>query len=138
MDYLPFIKSVVNTLPVTPNEYDDCVQSGYVGLLNASKQYNKDRGTFSTFAWLYVRWEVIRFIKQETYNVMTDHSPIYYTKSSIWEYFPDCLSYLEKSILLLKLKGYTFKEIAGTIHKSRGYASHVYQSAVTKIKNANT
>ena len=106
-------------------------------MLKAIRQYNKERGAFSTLAYNCIRWEILFYIKQcNEHIVMVDR---YYTKKDeLWEYLPDGLTKKEKTILQLKLAGYTFKEIGLYLKHSRGWIYQLYTKLVSKIQNANT
>lgn len=54
-------------------ELDDLFQTGYVGLLKAVKNFDKTKGTkFSTYAFTYVKFEIIRMIRDDRFYPCKD------------------------------------------------------------------
>lgn len=70
------------------NNYDDYFQIGVIGLINASKQYNKNiKITFLTYAYICIRNEILKYIKtnqnldvsikKEIYDDLTIENKLY-------------------------------------------------------------
>ena len=52
------------------NEYDDFYQVGVIGLINAAKTYNdKLNKSFSTYAYICIKNEILRYLKKNEKNV---------------------------------------------------------------------
>ena len=48
------------------NEYDDLVQNAYIGLINAARTFNPDKGfAFSTYATMCIRNEICLYLRNE-------------------------------------------------------------------------
>jgi len=45
---------------------DDLKQEAWIGLLNACKNYNPEKGKFVTYAYFYIKGMVVRFINKQT------------------------------------------------------------------------
>ena len=72
--YLPLIKSIANTFYGI--DYDDLIQSGIIGLINAYKNYKRSENTkFSSYAYQYIYGEMYNYtlknksIKQQKDNL---------------------------------------------------------------------
>lgn len=57
-----------------PENKDDAIQEGLIGVMHAAKRYDETQGTFSTYAIWYIRSYIIRFLNENTYNIRI---PIY-------------------------------------------------------------
>lgn len=133
------ITSVVQSFrPKNHEERDELLQIGRIGLWKAHLKYD-GRSAFSTCAWNYIRWEILRYFKRN--KIQSDISldtdiPNTHTES-LWEYLPDSLSEKEKTVLHLKLEGNSFIDIGKRLGYSKGWANNIYRTAVEKIKEAN-
>ena len=111
-----------------------------IGLLKAIRAHDPKKAKLSTLAWLYIRWEIIRYIedqkKKMTLPLLIDKP--YYTTENIWEFFPDNLTDVEKEVLTYKLEGRTLKDISKRIGGcSREWANNICKSAIKKVYEAN-
>lgn len=52
-----------------PENKDDAIQEGLIGVMYAAKRYDETQGTFSTYAIWYIRCYIIRFLNENTYNI---------------------------------------------------------------------
>lgn len=52
-----------------PENKDDAIQEGLIGVMHAAKRYDETQGTFSTYAIWYIRSYIIRFLNENTYNI---------------------------------------------------------------------
>lgn len=130
--------------PKSPEEYDEFIQLGRIGLWKAVLKYDPARSKFSTTAWHYIRFEILRHIQKRSEQQVAqleDLIPVEDTHTNvlnhIWEYVPDSLSEKEQAVLNLRLSGYTFVNIGNQMGFSRGWANNTYNSAVEKIRHAN-
>ena len=52
-----------------PENKDDAIQEGLIGVMHAAKRYDETQGTFATYAIWYIRSYIIRFLNENTYNI---------------------------------------------------------------------
>lgn len=52
-----------------PENKDDAIQEGLIGVMHAAKRYDETQGTFATYAIWYIRCYIIRFLNENTYNI---------------------------------------------------------------------
>lgn len=52
-----------------PENKDDAIQEGLIGVMYAAKRYDETQGTFSTYAIWYIRCYIIKFLNENTYNI---------------------------------------------------------------------
>lgn len=52
-----------------PENQDDAIQEGLIGVMYAAKRYDETQGTFSTYAIWYIRCYIIKFLNENTYNI---------------------------------------------------------------------
>lgn len=52
-----------------PENKDDAIQEGLIGVMYAAKRYDETQGTFSTYAIWYIRCYIMRFLNENTYNI---------------------------------------------------------------------
>ena len=125
--------------PPNHTELDEYIQSGRIGLLKAIRKHNELISTLSTYAWRYIGWEILNYIRQnkrhnyDTIDDIEDH----YNNDHLWEFLPDNLNSQELSILQLRYDGCTFKEIGRQNNTTSYWASKIYKSAIKKITRAN-
>ena len=129
--------------PRDDEERDEFVQLGRIGLWKAILKHDPRRSQLSTTAWHYIRWEILRHLQRKSsQDLQLDETiPVEDSKislDSLWEYLPDSLSDKERTVLSLRLDGYTFVDIGNKMGFSRGWANNTYRSAVDKIQDANS
>jgi len=133
--------------PKDQSEFEEFVQLGRIGLWKAWKKHDPTRSSFVTTAWNFIRYEIRRELHQRkkkklsqmNENLDCEISSVSHSLSEeLWEYMPDSLTSNEKTVLSLHSEGYTFIAIGLEMGFSKGWANQTYQSALTKIKNANT
>ena len=60
------------------NEYDDFYQVGVIGLINAAKTYNdKLNKSFSTYAYICIKNEILRYLKKNEKKCLSLEDTIY-------------------------------------------------------------
>lgn len=59
----PFLMYAKNDPLVT---YEDLEQEAWVGLLSAAKNYDSTKAKFTTYAYLYIRGRILRYVLQKT------------------------------------------------------------------------
>ena len=128
--------------PRNENEFDEFVQLGRIGLWKAYKKHDPQRSVFSTTAWHFIRWEILRHLEKrskESYELDENLIAGKSTEDSLWEYLPPTLSDIEKKVVELRLvDNRTFLNIGEVMGYSRGWANNIYRAALEKIKYANT
>jgi len=124
--------------PPNHTELDEYIQSGRIGLLKAIRSYDELISKLSTYAWKYIGWEILNYIRQ---NKRPHHdTPDEIAEKhhdNLWEFLPDNLDSKELSILQLRCDGHTFNEIGQKYDTTSYWASKVYKSALKKITRAN-
>lgn len=140
-DNMGLVCSIVKRFkPKSVIDRDEFIQAGRIGLWKASKRYEPAKGKFSTFAWPYIQWEIVRAIQLSQkfkYTEIVEH-PSYIPKDNILHALPSTLSDIETKVVLLRLEGYSFEDIGEFCGgKHRSWASQVFNRASTKIVYAN-
>ena len=141
--HTPLVVSIAFTYkPKPPNDYDDLISVGMIGLLKAIRAYDPSRGIqFSTLAYRVINREIIRELDRSPNK--HDYQPLDFDVSgdkidNIEDYLPDNLTDLEKEILLLRFHlGHTFEEIGEKFNKTKQWANIVYAGAIYKIAESN-
>lgn len=69
ISFIPLVKKIVNKLIVSGiprNEYDDLVEQGIMGLINAYLNYNPDKSVkFETYASIRIRGEILDYLRSK-------------------------------------------------------------------------
>jgi len=130
--------------PSNSTELDEFIQYGYLGLVKAFQNYDSSRkNKFSTVAWMYIRNEIIKYIKYCYKHKKCNHYNVdtctYLETMGFQELIPSCLTNTEFTVVNLKCQGYNFTEISKLIPsiKNRKQSSKIYHNAISKIKKAN-
>jgi len=63
--YTPLVKSTAKQITFNNDEYEDAVQNGYIGLLEASKNYDPEKGNFGSFAKMWVRGAILKGLRED-------------------------------------------------------------------------
>lgn len=148
--YFGFIKSKASQMCQTPSSYDDFVQEGLLGFLNAVKNYNSEKEVpFSSFAYVCVinrmksaAKKLSSFNNEENDNNENVKSNI--TPESIIiqrEFFDDInnsLTPLECDIFRLYITGLSYEEIAARKKISAKSADNAVQRARRKLRKIFT
>jgi RNA polymerase sigma factor (sigma-70 family) len=130
--------------PRNSNELEDYVQIGYIGLIKAVRKYDKSKAKFSTMAWNYIKWEIMRHLsKHKIDNIIYDSSLISNIVSATItneheELMPFNLSPNENNILKLKLEGYSMREIAGKLKMSSYNLKTKYKQIINNLHEEKT
>ena len=65
LEYEKLVYSIVSKYSYNNNDLEDLYQIGMMALQKASEKYNSDYNSqFSTFAYLYIKGEVLKFLKE--------------------------------------------------------------------------
>ena len=156
LDNMGLVVSLARSFnPKNNQELEEYIQSGRIGLWKAIKKHDSSKGALSTIAWNYIRWEIIRSLpdskkmkqkslKQVCFTDISDSNFAlaeysgYSTREEIQEMLPERLTAQERTLIMLKVDGYTMNEIGCYFGKSRVWAHTVYRKACDKIKEANS
>ncbi len=140
-DNLGLVVRVVQSLhPPNSTELEEYTQIGKIALLKAIREHNPSRAKLSTFAWNYIRWDIIKYIndsnKHHVVSINTNDS--YMKAASLWEFLPESLSDKERKVVELRSMGFTFEEIGHNMGKySKSWIFCLFQSAKKKILHSN-
>jgi RNA polymerase sigma factor (sigma-70 family) len=138
--YYGLVLNIVNTFnPRNEFERADFIQEGCIALLRAIRQHDAKRGKISTLAWKYITNALIGY-KRKTYEHEVSNSfeePTFEYINQLWEIIPNNLSEIEKIIVYMRYKGYTFQEIGKEIKYTKSWVSQIFKKAVSKIQKAN-
>lgn len=139
-EYSPLV--VYQALKFRPNKltnFDDYMQAGYIGLLRAIRKFDPSRNTkFSTFSMICIRRQILKEynklrLQPSSFEDQADDN----IRDPFWEVEPDYLNDIEKKILSLRLKGYTYEQMGERLGFTKSWASELLSSAITKIREAN-
>ena len=134
--------------PPNDAEFDEYKQVGNIGLWKAAQNFRPSTGNaFSTMAWYCIRNEIIRYIKKQKKHISIaidntsleniDLEPTN-NSSNLSEYLPNYLTKEEKTVLKLRVQGYTFLEIGvemGGLTKNN--VGNIFKNASKKVRIAN-
>ena len=165
----PLIKNIINAKAsgVVGTDFDDALQEGRVGFLNAVKNFNENLNiSFTTFAKRVVENAILSYIRNitsktnslnvfgvplnnqgeieslEEEKVVPLQSPMlspedaYISSENIERElleFKEKLSEFEKTILDLKIEGYSYDEIANELSKTKKSIDNAMSRIKTKI-----
>jgi RNA polymerase sigma factor (sigma-70 family) len=132
------IKLAKSFNPTDTTQLDEYIQLGRIGFLKALRHHDPKRGKLSTLAWMCIRQEILRHIKQDQkHNAASLNNDIPEDKVlvDIHHYLPSSLTPDERRILILRSEGCTFKEIGQqTGGHTRIWINKRYKSAINKVK----
>ncbi|GGE70580.1 sigma-70 family RNA polymerase sigma factor [Priestia taiwanensis] len=63
--YQGFIKNQIKRLKIDPRKFDEFYQVGMIGLWNAYRNYNPNKGTFTTCVFVHVRGSLLTALRDE-------------------------------------------------------------------------
>lgn len=140
---MPLVVSIAfKYRPKPPNDYDDLIAIGMMGLLKAIRGYKPERGSLSTIAYIAIRREIERELgkysrKNQPSNnleidVQEEESP------DIKDYLPDFLTDEDRHVLYMRFHlGSTFEEIGTSLGYTKQWASLKINSLIKKIRESN-
>jgi len=134
------VKKIVTIFnPQDKDSYEEYYSIGLVGLLMAIRTLDHTKGQLSTLVWSIVYRSILNYVKKEKKHphLSISNIPCYVYGDNILEYLPDSLTNIEKSIINLRLQGFTLNEIDRKYNKNTGWASNRYYDILKKIKEAN-
>ncbi|RLA89731.1 MAG: hypothetical protein DRG20_04305 [Deltaproteobacteria bacterium] len=66
LDYLPLIKSIASKYRKEGVPFEDLIQEGFLGLLEAEKRFNTSRKVkFSTYAFYWIKKRILEAVRKE-------------------------------------------------------------------------
>lgn len=124
------------------SDYGDLIQAGYVGLLQASRNFKPDKEIkFSTFATRCITNSIIREFQKHKLDENDAISVSTQTRTDnrnfLWEYFPSSLTDEEIEILNLRMESYTYYEIGEKMGFSHTTARYKFKEIVKKLKEVD-
>lgn len=144
--HTPLVVSIaLKFRPIPPNDTDDLVSVGMIGLIKAIRSFDPSRGfQFSTHASTIIRNEILRELGRVNANKlheriengdMSCEQPL----AKIEEYLPDNLSDTEKELLYRKFFLNETLETIGNHYngKTKQWASMQIKTIIRKIQSAN-
>ena len=160
--YKPIIVKKSQNMIIRANhhgiEISDIMQEGYIGLEEAIKNFNEnDDASFYTFAMLCINRQIINYLRKTTGGkdkILNDAVAIdeyveknmrddYDTEFSFIykEYQKDIKNEIEKNltdfelnVFNMKVKGYSFEEIANTLNKDLKSIYNTFHRIKSKVK----
>lgn len=149
--HLPMVRSIVNKYSASPDDRDDLLQEGLIGLVFAARAYDDNRGaSFSTFAYRCITNRVITAVlgagkfsdelgeyDLPVANPDTDPQELLLVKERVqcWkDRMNDKLSPFEKRVMDLYLVGYPVREIASRLECEPKSADNAMQRARRKMR----
>ena len=136
------VKVAKSFCPKTKRDLDEYIQLGRIGMWKAILKHDPQKAALSTLIWLYVKWEIIRGLKnKDSGHVQLDMDFAQNTSfqlSVLDEYFPSCLTEKETKVMNMRLQSHSFSDIGKSLGYSRMWANNTYKSAIKKIQDANT
>lgn len=114
--YQPMIHKIIHSLHIYRNE-DEFYQTGLIGLWEATQSFDKRKGSFSNYAYTYMKGKMLSHMSQNNqFNERLIHP-----KVEFWETIVDHESsnYLEKETINIYCEGLTEKEAKWVIAMSK-------------------
>ena len=141
--YLPLIKNIASRYSELPIPFDDLVQEGYIGLLEAAKRFDKKKKTkFTTYATYWIKKKILAALDREKIDTTTsikDSKNVAAKEQKIPKKeieFPSGFPQTEKKILqLLFEKEYTLSEIGEILNLDREKVRRLKELGKRRLKN---
>lgn len=139
-------------------EINDIMQEGFIGLDEAIKRFSQeDTATFYTFALLCIDRKIVNYLRKMTQSknrilndavaiddtverVVRDNIDIELAlisknnREDLINKINECLTEFEREVFKMKIKGYTFDEIANTLNKDVKSIYNTFHRIKMKIK----
>lgn len=128
------VSQAISFKPPTKADLDDYIQIAAIGMMNAYKNYDEKRAKFSTYAICCIRNAIknhLRGQKKFKSDVVLDFQVAAPTQENLADYLPDTLTQSERKFVLLKVAGWTAKEISEDsglpIHRVHKILNNAYE-----------
>jgi len=143
-DYLPLIKSVASKYKKEGVPFEDLIQEGFLGLLEAKERFDPSKKVkFSTYAFYWIKKKILEAIQKEkiqSLNSIELNEEI--LEGSIWEKTYELNIFPEKNLTPLEQKifelyfqqGKTLSQIAKELGIRREKVRQIKQLLLRKIK----
>ena len=133
------IKQVLSFNPASSHDFDDYVQAGSIGLLNAIRSYDKKKGPFDAWACRLIFQQILRHVQSSTNEESSLVEDVMQEEAgdTIWDYVPDSLTDADIFLLKLRIAGYTLEEIGEKYDKTRAWAGQNLQRIFDIIRVSN-
>ncbi len=146
VEHTPLVVSIaLRFKPIPPNDTDDLVSVGMIGLLKAIRSFDASKGfQFSTYAYNLITNEIIRELGRV--NVKKSHEQMEsgdlsqeVKETKIDDYLPDDLSAFERELLYKRFFLNETLDDIGEYYdgKTKQWASMQVKSTLRKIQAAN-
>ncbi len=145
-DYYPLVKSIVSKYRNYGIPAEDLEQEGLIGLLEASENFDMNRGTkFSTYATYWIKKRIISALNQENKlsvsgseileETIADKKPAIEESIGKEIKFPKDFPTAEKQVLtMLFQQQLTLKEIASNLNISREKVRQLKGKGLRRLK----
>ncbi|WP_180232877.1 sigma-70 family RNA polymerase sigma factor [Bacillus sp. AFS055030] len=143
--YSRMIKATMKKLHIYKN-FDEYYQIGQIALWRAYQQYQTEKGSFSSYAFITVRGyllnELSKAIKYDEQIVASDHGEdlIYFDESFSLVNFTsllDGISPLQKQILIKRFYyNHEFPQIAKSLNMKESSVRSSYRYALKRLRNS--
>ena len=146
IDYYPLVRSVAKKYTNLGVPLEDLEQEGMIGLLEAAKNFDDNKGAkFSTYATYWIKKKIIQSLDNETKSslqslelddrvIASNHETETEATKDDFK-LPDGLQELEKKVLTLHFKKeFTLKEIAEELNISREKARQIKEKGLRRLR----
>lgn len=125
--------------PKNYTEREDLIDAGRIGLWKALKNYNKESGLISTYAWRPIRWSIIREIKNKRNfcNIDNISPPLVENSDYVWECYMDDMNDKEKELIELRIQGYKFNEICNIVGEEPTKVKSRFYKLIKRLREVN-
>lgn len=144
VENIPLVVSIAfKYRPKPPNDHDDLIAIGMMGLLKAIRGHNPERGSLSTVAYLAIKREIERELgkrsrKDQPSNNIIELDVEQEERPDINDYLPDFLTDEDKQVLYMRFHlGNTFDEIGKSLGYTKQWASLKINSLIKRIRESN-
>jgi RNA polymerase primary sigma factor len=142
--YVPMAKSIAKKYVNSNLSYDDLVQEGLLGLLEAEDKYNFQKGTkYSTFAYTVMKNRILTYCTKEQkarrnlypLDEKRKNEPRRKAESINLFYMPNEMPEMERKVLRhIYKEGKTLKEASGLLGIRRERAAQLKKLALRRLK----
>ncbi len=144
--YIPLVKSIASNYINSGLPFDDLVQEGLLGVLEAKQKFKYEKGTeFSTYAYYWIKKKIIKALEKEKKEnfyknkLLEEISPILpETTDTDTIKLPATTSVEDKIIHFAFKEGKNLKEISEILNLPRERVRQLKQKALRKMKRLNS
>ncbi len=139
-NYGLLVSQAISFRPKNQSELDEYIQVAAIGMMKAYENYDEERSKFSTFAIVCIRNSLKNHIRKESKpRPITADLEWWPVKEELHleDILPDDITDVEFIIIIMKLEGYTYKEISDTIRIPILRVKNKLYNTYRKIRKAN-